>query len=438
MGAVHIRGVSKSYPIYMRPPDRLKELLTFNRRSYHRDFWAVREVSLEVEKGATFGLVGENGSGKSTLLQLIAGILTPTLGAVEVEGRVSALLELGSGFNPQFTGRDNVFLNGAILGLSNREIERLFPAIESFAEIGEFINQPVKTYSSGMMVRLAFAVAINVEPDILLIDEALAVGDICFRQRCMRKIHELHRRGVTIIFVSHSAADVKSLAQQVAWLDRGRLVECGKPDAVVAKYLAAMVNKDSRYRKETAQQGASAGRAASEPMVAPEVVETIPNIDYRYGNRDAEILGIAVLNEDAEPLALLPQMAAIIVRISLRAQAKVAMPIVGLLIRNHLGVELAGTNTFLEEVELPPFNPGDIYTIDFHLDLPELYPAHFSFTPAISNGTLEAYDVCDWIDNAITLQAEKGRKVYGYFHIPCQIQVNSVAKANIQAGGNLP
>ena len=438
MGAVHIRGVSKSYPIYMRPPDRLKELLTFNRRSYHRDFWAVREVSLEVEKGATFGLVGENGSGKSTLLQLIAGILTPTLGAVEVEGRVSALLELGSGFNPQFTGRDNVFLNGAILGLSNREIERLFPAIESFAEIGEFINQPVKTYSSGMMVRLAFAVAINVEPDILLIDEALAVGDICFRQRCMRKIHELHRRGVTIIFVSHSAADVKSLAQQVAWLDRGRLVERGKPDAVVAKYLAAMVNKDSRYRKETAQQGASAGRAASEPMVAPEVVETIPNIDYRYGNRDAEILGIAVLNEDAEPLALLPQMAAIIVRISLRAQAKVAMPIVGLLIRNHLGVELAGTNTFLEEVELPPFNPGDIYTIDFHLDLPELYPAHFSFTPAISNGTLEAYDVCDWIDNAITLQAEKGRKVYGYFHIPCRIQVNSVAKANIQAGGNLP
>ena len=438
MGAVHIRGVSKSYPIYMRPPDRLKELLTFNRRSYHRDFWALREVSLEVEKGATFGLVGENGSGKSTLLQLIAGILTPTLGAVEVEGRVSALLELGSGFNPQFTGRDNVFLNGAILGLSNREIERLFPAIESFAEIGEFINQPVKTYSSGMMVRLAFAVAINVEPDILLIDEALAVGDICFRQRCMRKIHELHRRGVTIIFVSHSAADVKSLAQQVAWLDRGRLVECGKPDAVVAKYLAAMVNKDSRYRKETAQQGASAGRAASEPMVAPEVVETIPNIDYRYGNRDAEILGIAVLNEDAEPLALLPQMAAIIVRISLRAQAKVAMPIVGLLIRNHLGVELAGTNTFLEEVELPPFNPGDIYTIDFHLDLPELYPAHFSFTPAISNGTLEAYDVCDWIDNAITLQAEKGRKVYGYFHIPCRIQVNSAAKANVQTRGSLP
>ena len=310
--------------------------------------------------------------------------------------------------------------------------------LDSATNVRIAVNQPVKTYSSGMMVRLAFAVAINVEPDILLIDEALAVGDIYFRQRCMRKIHELHRRGVTIIFVSHSAVDIKSLAQRVAWLDRGRLVDWGEPDAVVAKYLAAMVNKDSRYRKETAQPDASAGRTASEPTVAPEVVETIPNIDYRYGNRDAEILGIAVLNEDAEQLALLPQMAAIIVRISLRVQAEVAMPIVGLLIRNHLGVEMAGTNTFLEEVELPPFNPGDIYTIDFHLQLPELYPAHFSFTPAISNGTLEAYEVCDWIDNALTLQAEKGRKVYGYFHIPCRIQVNSVAKASAQTGGSLP
>src|SRR3990172_2827745 len=194
MGAVHIRDVSKSYPIYDRPADRLKELLTGNRRSYHRDFWALRDVSLEIPKGTTFGIVGENGSGKSTLLQLIAGILRPSKGTIEMEGRVSALLELGSGFNPEFTGRGNVFLNGSILGLSNKEIERLYPAIESFAEIGDFLHQPVKTYSSGMMVRLAFAVAINVEPDILLVDEALAVGDIYCRQRCMRKIHQLHRR----------------------------------------------------------------------------------------------------------------------------------------------------------------------------------------------------------------------------------------------------
>ncbi|MBI1956511.1 MAG: ABC transporter ATP-binding protein [Acidobacteria bacterium] len=434
MGAVHIRNVSKSYPIYARPSDRLKELLTGNRRSYHRDFWALREVSVEIPRGVTFGLVGENGSGKSTLLQLIAGILRPTLGSIEVEGRISALLELGSGFNPEFTGRDNVFLNGAILGLRNKEIEQLYPAIENFAEIGEFINQPVKTYSSGMMVRLAFAVAINVEPDILMVDEALAVGDIYFRQRCMRKIHELHRRGVTILFVSHNVADVKGLAQQAAWLDRGRLVECGEPDLVVAKYLAAMVNKDSQYRRQFAPQSQEETQNVPAPVLAPEIVEKIPNIDFRYGNREAEVLGISILNEEGEELALLPQKAPIVVRISVRAQTEVSLPIVGFLMRNHLGVDLAGTNTALEDIQLPLFNPGDIYTVDFHLELPELYPAHFSFTAAVANGTLEAYEVCDWIENAITLQAEKGRAVYGYLHFPCKVRVNAVTKTGAQVG----
>ena len=431
MGSIHIRNVSKSYPIYARPADRLKELLTGNRRSYHRDFWALRDVSLEVPKGMTFGLVGQNGSGKSTLLQLIAGILQPTSGEVAVEGRVSALLELGSGFNPEFTGRENVFLNGAILGLSNQEMERLYPAIESFAEIGDFIHQPVKTYSSGMIVRLAFAVAITVDPEILLVDEALAVGDIYFRQRCMRKIHELNRRGVTILFVSHAAADVKSLAQQVAWLDQGRLVECGDADPVISHYLAAMVQKDSAYRKQLSPRGeANAGSRGR--VLAPEIVERIPNVDYRYGNRAAEILGIAVLSEDGEELALLPQNATIVVRISVKVHSEVAMPNVGFLIRNHLGVDLAGTNTVLEETDLPPFLPGDVYTFDFHLQLPELYPGHFSFTPAVANGTLDTYEMCDWIENAITLQAEKGRLVYGYLHFPCEVRVNSVTKARMR------
>jgi lipopolysaccharide transport system ATP-binding protein len=435
MGAVHIREVSKSYPIYSRPSDRLKELLTWNRRAYHEPFWALRDVSLEIAKGTTFGLVGENGSGKSTLLQLIAGILKPTHGSLEIEGRVSALLELGSGFNGEFSGRENVFLNGAILGLGNREIEKLYPAIEAFAEIGEFINQPVKTYSSGMMVRLAFAVAINLDPDILLVDEALAVGDIYFRQRCMRKIHELHRRGVTIIFVSHSPVDIKSLAQTVAWLQNGRLIECGEPDRVIGKYLAAMVSKDTDYRKHHRGIDANAAQPAAEAVIAPEIVERIPNIDFRYGNREAEIVGIALLNEAGEDLALLPQAGRIIVRISVRALAEVAMPIVGFLMRNHLGIELAGTNTALEDVELPCFAPGDTYTIDFHLQLPELYPSHFSFTPAVANGTLEAFEICDWIDNAISLQAEKGRLVYGYMHFPCSVQVNGVTRAQARVAG---
>jgi ABC-type polysaccharide/polyol phosphate transport system ATPase subunit len=434
MGAIHIRNVSKSYPIYARPADRLRELLLLNRRSFHQDFWALRDVSLEIAPGTTFGLVGENGSGKSTLLQLIAGLLQPTQGSVLVRGRVSALLELGSGFNPEFTGRENVFLNGAILGLHRAQMEHLYPAIESFAEIGAFMDQPVKTYSSGMMVRLAFAVAINVEPDILLVDEALAVGDIYFRQRCMRKIHELQHRGVTILFVSHSPVDIKSLAQRVAWLDHGRLVECGATDEVMARYLAAMVSRDAEYRRHLPQQPAAQDHPAATGVHGPEVVDNIPNIDYRYGNGDAEVLGIAVLSERGDPLTLLPQKATIVVRISVRARNAVAMPIVGFLFRNHLGVELAGTNTALEGVELPPFAPGDLYTVDFQVEMPELYPAHFSFTPAMANGTLESFEVCDLIENAVVLQAEKGRPVYGFLHFPCRVRVHAVSRTAAPAG----
>lgn len=434
MGSIHIRNVSKSFPIYVRPVDRLKELLPGTRRSYHRDFRALRDVSLEIPKGMTFGLVGENGSGKSTLLQLIAGILRPTSGEVVVEGRVSALLELGSGFNPEFTGRENVHLYGAILGLSAGEMERLYPGIEAFAEIGDFIHRPVKTYSSGMVIRLAFAAAVSVKPDILLVDEALAVGDIYFRQRCMRKIHELSRQGVTIVFVSHAAGDVKSLAERAAWLDRGRLVECGDTEPLVSRYLAAMVQKDSAYRKRSPRRAASGGGSAG-PVRAPEVVERIPNIDYRYGNRTAEILGVAVLSEDGEELTLLPQKGRIVVRISLKAHAEVPTPIVGFLMRNHLGVDLAGTNTALEEIEMPAFQPGDVHTFDFHLELPELYPSAFSFTVAVAGGTMESYDVCDRIENAVSLEAEKGRPVYGYMHFPCEVRINSVTRARVRVSG---
>src|SRR5438552_5956676 len=277
MSNVEFQGVSKSYPIYDSPGDRLKELITPRRYQFHRDFWALRDVSFDIRPGETFCIVGENGSGKSTLLQMIAGILLPTSGTVSVTGRVSALLELGSGFNPEFSGRDNVYLNGSIIGLSTKQIEQRFHDIEEFAEIGDFIDQPVKTYSSGMAVRLAFAVAINVDPEILLVDEALAVGDIYFRQRCMRKVHELRQRGVTILFVSHAVSDVKAIGDRALWLDHGRVKEAGDPDKVVAKYLAAMTEKDSTYilRKSAALPKGERNGVAQ----APQIVETIPNID---------------------------------------------------------------------------------------------------------------------------------------------------------------
>ena len=210
MNAVEFEHVSKDYAIYEAPCDRLKELAAFGRRKFHQDFHALTDVDFQIRRGEVFCIVGANGAGKSTALQIMAGIMQPTSGEVRVNGRVSALLELGAGFNQEFSGRDNVYLNGAIMGLSQREIDRRYRAIEDFAEIGDFIQQPVKTYSSGMVVRLAFAVAINVDPEVLLVDEALAVGDAYFRHKCMRKVHALRARGLTIVFVSHSAAAIQA------------------------------------------------------------------------------------------------------------------------------------------------------------------------------------------------------------------------------------
>jgi lipopolysaccharide transport system ATP-binding protein len=423
MSAVQFENVSKSYPIYNAPGDRLKELITFNRREFHRNFWALHDVSFEVRRGETFCVIGENGSGKSTLLQLVARILQPSSGTVSVEGRVSALLELGAGFNPEFTGRDNVYLNGSILGLSKREIDACYGNIEEFAEIGDFIDRPVKTYSSGMVVRLAFAVAINVDPEILIVDEALAVGDLYFRQRCMRKVHELRARGITILFVSHATADVKALGDRALWLDHGRVVELGATDRVVAKYLAAMQEKDSAY---LAHRKPDARELPQGNTRAPEIVEHIPNIDHRYGDRRAEILGIAVLDAGGTPAQYLEPLAPIIVRISIRANEDIAHPNVGFLMRNHLGVDFAGTNTAREGHDLPPMVADDIYTVDFHVPLPEFYPSSFSFSPAVADGPLEGFRVCDLIDNAIALQmVTGGAEVYGFMHLPCRVMVNA-------------
>jgi ABC-type polysaccharide/polyol phosphate transport system ATPase subunit len=417
--AVQFSNVSKSYSIYAAPRDRLKELATFQTRRYHTEFWALRDVSFEIQRGETFCVVGENGSGKSTLLQICAGILAPSSGTAIARGRVAALLELGSGFNPEFSGKDNVYLNGAILGLSSKDMDRRFPDIEAFAEIGDFIHQPVKTYSSGMAVRLAFAVAIHVDPEILLVDEALAVGDVYFRQRCMRKVHELRRRGVTILFVSHATGDVKALGDRAMWLEKGLVKALGRTDLVVAQYLAAMSEKDRVYQ-------------AHDPLpetrnrLAPEeVVEGIPNVDHRFGDGKAEIIGIAVLDAEGSRIASLKPNSTIVVRISIRAKANLDLPIVGFMFRNHLGVDFAGTNTAREQQDLPPMTAGDVCTVDFYLDLPALYASSFSFSPAIANGSLERYSMCDWIDNAVVLQMENSSQpMYGQFHLDCRVKVN--------------
>ena len=427
---IEFSHLSKSYPIYSSAGQRLKELATLNRHRFHTDYWALRDISFSLEPGETFCIVGENGSGKSTLLQICAGILTPTEGTLSVTGRVSALLELGAGFNPEFTGRNNVYLNGAILGFSRKEMDQRFAEIEAFAEIGDFIDHAVKTYSSGMIVRLAFAVAIHVDPEILLVDEALAVGDVYFRQRCMRKVHELRAKGITILFVSHATGDIKALGDRALWLEHGRMMALGDTDVVVSKYLGAMAAKDSVYCSHEEHSI----KERSE-LDSPEILDSIPNIDHRFGDERAEVLGIGAFSPTGVRLSSLQPSSTVVVRISVRAKANIDRPIVGFMFRNHLGVDFAGTNTAREGYELPPLMMGTACTVDFYLDLPAIYASLFSFSPAIADGTLEHYTICDWIDNALVLPMERSNApVYGQLHFPCRVQVNT----KIGAGAATP
>ena len=419
--AVQFSGVSKSYSIYASPGDRLKELATFQRRKFHQDYWALRDITFEVQRGETFCLVGENGCGKSTLLQICAGILQPTSGTVKVNGRIAALLELGAGFNPEFSGRENVYLNAAILGISAREMDARFAGIAAFAEIGDFINQPVKTYSSGMIVRLAFAVAIHVDPEILLVDEALSVGDIYFRQRCLRKVHELRAKGVTILFVSHATAEVKALGDRALWLDHGKIQAIGATEPVVSKYVAAMTERDARYQ---AQDQLLHARG---PVDLPaEIADHIPNIDHRYGDGRAEILGITICDGNAQKLSVIAPDTSIVVRVSFRAKENLDRPIVGVTFRDERGLDLAGSNTESEGYPLPPLLAGEARTVDFHLEIPTLYSTSLSFSPAVANGTLERFGVCDWIDNAVVLQMLPPEgPMYGHLRFRCRVEVNA-------------
>src|SRR5437899_1838768 len=255
--ALRVEGVSKQYRIYDHPGDRLKEMVTRGRWKRHRQFWALQDIDFEIEAGTTTGIIGPNGSGKSTLLQIITGTLEPTHGQVSHEGRIAALLELGAGFNPEFTGVENTFMNASLMGFSRRETEALLPEIERFAEIGQFIHQPVKTYSSGMYVRLAFSIAISASPDILIVDEALAVGDAIFQHRCWRRIKQMQESGVTIFFVSQDAGAVRALCSRWILLYAGEVVTDGKPQDVLNRYQKLIMARERAY-EEAAQPGEEA------------------------------------------------------------------------------------------------------------------------------------------------------------------------------------
>jgi lipopolysaccharide transport system ATP-binding protein len=401
MTAVEVHHLSKNYPLSKSQFGRLRHL--FGSGNHVQDgLWALRDVSFSVARGEAFGIIGANGSGKSTLLQIVAGILRPTSGSVEVHGRLSALLELGSGFSPEFTGRDNVYLNGSLLGFSRDEIDARFAAIERFAEIGDFIGQPIRTYSTGMVLRLAFAVAAHVDPEVLIVDEALAVGDIAFRQRCMRKIHELRGQGTTILFVSHETSDVKALCERCLWLHNGVPRQLGEADDVVAAYLSASMQTE---------------RLPENAAAAPE----ISVVDrHRYGDGRATITGADLVNAERQSVRAAVPRHRLTLRIGFRANAPMSSPIAGFLVRNSRGENIFGSNTAREDYPLPPMGPGDDHNVDFHWSVPDLVPGAYRISLAVSEGNVEGFEVSDYIEDAIDWTVAAGRNgSRGYFQLRC-------------------
>lgn len=365
--AIRVQNLSKCYEIYAAPRDRLKQfvlpplqrLAGRPSEQYFREFWALRDVSFEVKKGETIGIIGRNGSGKSTLLQMICGTLNPTSGSIQTNGRIAAMLELGSGFNPEFTGRENVYMNGAVLGLSTEEIDIRFDEIAAFADIGQFIEQPVKTYSSGMLVRLAFAVSVHVDASVLIVDEALAVGDIAFQHKCFQKIKELRDRGATILLVSHDLGAIVEFCDRALVLDYGRNVMTG--------YAFDAVNQF----KQLLSLGSSKGSAtfakptraiSSSPLYAAHSVN--PKKD-EYGDGVATIIDWGLLTRDGSPASVIDSSDTLEIQIYVRFNEHCANPIIGYFITDVQGREIVGTNSFYEGIIVGPRGPGDEVCISF-------------------------------------------------------------------------
>jgi lipopolysaccharide transport system ATP-binding protein len=400
---LQVQNVSKVYRLYRRPADRLLELLPFSKHSAPRDFWALRDVSLNVERGEVLGLIGPNGSGKSTLLQIVSGILDPTRGRVIARGRIAALLELGAGFNPEFSGRENVFLNGEILGISQRDMERVFPEIERFAEIGEFMDRPVKEYSTGMYVRLAFSTAIHVDPEILIVDEALAVGDAIFANRCIKKFVELKERKVTVLFVSHDLGLVKRLSDRAALMIDGRVAAFGNPSEVVNRYVGLVLE-----RQERDQPHGDLPRAGA---------------SFRHGDGASEILSADLLNTRGESIRNLEPHETVNIRVRAVARRDLEDPVVGVLIRNRLGIDVFGTNTRIEGLDLGNIKRGEVFEVEFTFDC---LLTRQDYTLTVATQHREGYSQ-DWLDDVLSFSVTDARDVAGLANFKTKVDWRRVS-----------
>ncbi len=439
--AIHVQRVSKSYRIFGRPEDRLKQaflpwarrLLGRTPRSYYRDFWALKDISFDIRKGETVGIIGRNGAGKSTLLEILSGTLQPTAGSAKVSGRVAALLELGCGFNPEFSGRDNVFLYASLFGLKQNEIIARFDDIAAFADIGDFIDQPVKLYSTGMTVRLAFAVIAHIDADVLIIDEALSVGDAFFVQKCFRFLRRFMQNG-TLLFVSHDTAAVASLCQRVILLQDGSIKAAGETKKIIEMYLADT---------HEAQHGRTAVKTGPEPRLTPPSPGATRTIDQRqnfinssnlrndieifrfdpesagFGANGAKIVDVQLKTPDGETLTWCVGGEDVVLRISCEVYDDIAGPIVGFYVKDRLGQYLFGDNTYLT-YERANLNAAKGHSIEatFRFKMPILPAGNYTMHAAIAEGTQSEHKQHHWIHDALAFKSHSSSVATGLVGIP--------------------
>lgn len=430
---IDVQGVGKAYHMYERPSHRLLQALAGKRRSFYKDFWALRGVSFSIRRGQTVGIVGRNGSGKSTLLQMIAGTLNPTEGRITVKGRVAALLELGSGFNPEFTGRENVYLNATILGLTRPQIEARMDSILAFADIGEFIDQPVRSYSSGMSVRLAFAVIAHVDADILIIDEALAVGDAFFSQKCMRFLREFQKNG-TLLFVSHDAAAVTNLCENAVWLQHGQMRLSGTSQEVIEAYMTeqhvvgrreagvddVVVEKkqkrlatDARDFRLEALQAAGASNRIALFQFDPD------NVGQEFGAQGARIVDVALNDEAGAPLGMAEGGELVRLRIRVELVQALDSVIVGFYVKDRLGQRLFGDNSYFACKDSPVGGQaGESIVASFLFRMPVMPSGSYMIDAAVASGDQHDHTQQHWIHDALEFRAIDETMRFGLVGLP--------------------
>jgi len=362
--AISVQDVTKIYRLYDKPIDRLLEAMSITKKTYHKKFFALDKISFEIEKGTTVGIIGTNGSGKSTILKIITGVLNPSSGSVEVDGNISALLELGAGFNMDYTGIENIYMNGTMMGFSREEMEKKLPEILEFADIGDFAHQPVKTYSSGMFVRLAFALAINVEPEILIVDEALSVGDVFFQAKCYKKMEEIRQKGTTILMVTHDMGSVIKYCDKVILLNRGSFVAEGKAGEIVDLYKKILANRFEIEEETKDNKLPVEAKVSNTGKLMKESLSINPNVT-EYGDGRAEIYDLGLIDSKGEISNLLIKGEEFTIKERIRFFADIKQPIFTYTIKDKKGTELSGTNTMFELTDIEEVHAGDSYDVEF-------------------------------------------------------------------------